>query len=201
MKKFLAISAIAAALLLSGCSQVGAAATIGETKITQEVVQGSIDAILAERGKIDISQMELQTGADLNLSQLRFQVLTVLIREVGKDFKVEASKAEIDTRREGILEQVGGEAGLPKALVGAGIAPQNLDLYLEAVIISGKISDAIVATGVTQEALGAEISRIVAAKAAKLKVEINPRYGKWDPINADVLTVDSAGDAVKSTTP
>ena len=201
MKKFLAISAIAAALLLSGCSQVGAAATIGETKITQEVVQGSIDAILAERGKIDISQMELQTGADLNLSRLRFQVLTVLIREVGKDFKVEASKAEIDTRREGILEQVGGEAGLPKALVGAGIAPANLDLYLEAVIISGKISDAIVATGVTQEALGAEISRIVAAKAAKLKVEINPRYGKWDPINADVLPVDSAGDAVKSTTP
>jgi hypothetical protein len=201
VKKFLAISAIAAALLLSGCSQVGAAATIGETKITQEVVQGSIDAILAERGKIDISQMELQTGADLNLSQLRFQVLTVLIREVGKDFKVEASKAEIDTRREGILEQVGGEAGLPKALVGAGIAPQNLDLYLEAVIISGKISDAIVATGVTEEALGAEISRIVAAKAAKLKVEINPRYGKWDPINADVLPVDSAGDAVKSTTP
>ena len=201
MKKFLAISAIAAALLLSGCSQVGAAATIGETKITQEVVQGSIDAILAERGKIDISQMELQTGADLNLSQLRFQVLTVLIREVGKDFKVEASKAEIDTRREGILEQVGGEAGLPKALVGAGIAPQNLDLYLEAVIISGKISDAIVATGVTQEALGAEITRIVAAKAAQLKVDVNPRYGKWDPINADVLPVDSAGDAVKSTTP
>jgi hypothetical protein len=201
VKKFLAISAIASALLLSGCSQVGAAATIGEIKITQEVVQGSIDAILAERGKIDISQMELQTGADLNLSQLRFQVLTVLIREVGKDFKVEASKAEIDTRREGILEQVGGEAGIPKALVGAGIAPANLDLYLEAVIISGKISDAIVATGVTQEALGAEISRIVAAKAAKLKVEINPRYGKWDPINADVLPVDSAGDAVKSTTP
>lgn len=201
MKKFLAISAIAAALLLSGCSQVGAAATIGETKITQEVVQGSIDAILAERGKIDISQMELQTGADLNLSQLRFQVLTVLIREVGKDFKVEASKAEIDTRRAGIVEQVGGEAELPKALVGAGIAPQNLDLYLEAVIVSGKISDAIVATGVTQEALGAEISRIVAAKAAKLKVEINPRYGKWDAVNADVLPVDSAGDAVKSTTP
>ncbi|MSZ62842.1 MAG: hypothetical protein F2649_02100, partial [Actinobacteria bacterium] len=78
MKKFLAISAIAAALLLTGCSQVGAAATVGDTKITQAVVQGSIDSILAERGKIDISQMELQTGADLNLSQLRFQVLTVL---------------------------------------------------------------------------------------------------------------------------
>ena len=201
MKKFLAISAIASALLLSGCSQVGAAATIGETKITQEVVQTSIDSILAERAKIDISQMELQTGADLNLSQLRFQVLTVLIREVGKDFKVEASKAEIDTRRDGILEQVGGEAGLPKALVGAGIAPANLDLYLEAVIVSGKISDAIVASGVTEDLLGGEITRLVAAKAAQLKVEVNPRYGKWDPISADVVPVDSAGDAVTSNTP
>ena len=201
MKKFLAISAIASALLLSGCSQVGAAATIGETKITQEVVQGSIESILAERAKIDISQMELQTGADLNLSQLRFQVLTVLIREVGKDFKVEASKAEIDTRRDGILEQVGGEAGLPKALVGAGIAPANLDLYLEAVIVSGKISDAIVASGVTEDLLGGEITRLVAAKAAQLKVEVNPRYGKWDPISADVVPVDSAGDAVTSNTP
>jgi hypothetical protein len=201
VKKFLAISAIASALLLSGCSQVGAAATIGETKITQEVVQGSIDSILAERAKIDISQMELQTGADLNLSQLRFQVLTVLIREVGKDFKVEASKAEIDTRRDGILEQVGGEAGLPKALVGAGIAPANLDLYLEAVIVSGKISDAIVASGVTEDLLGGEITRLVAAKAAQLKVEVNPRYGKWDPISADVVSVDSAGDAVTSNTP
>ncbi len=195
------MSAIAAALLLSGCSQVGAAATIGDTKITQEVVQTSIDSILAERGKIDISQMELQTGADLNLSQLRFQVLTVLIREVGKDFKVEASKAEIDTRRDGILEQVGGEAGLPKALVGAGIAPANLDLYLEAVIVSGKISDAIVASGVTEDLLGGEITRLVAAKAAQLKVEVNPRYGKWDPISADVVPVDSAGDAVTSNTP
>jgi len=201
VKKFLAISAIASALLLSGCSQVGAAATIGEIKITQEVDQGSIDSILAERAKIDISQMELHTGADLNLSQVRFQVLTVLIREVGKDFKVEASKAEIDTRRDGILEQVGGEAGLPKALVGAGIAPANLDLYLEAVIVSGKISDAIVASGVTEDLLGGEITRLVAAKAAQLKVEVNPRYGKWDPINADVVPVDSAGDAVTSNTP
>ena len=201
MKKILAISAIAAALLLTGCSQVGAAATVGDTKITQAVVQGSIDSILAERAKIDISQMQLQTGADLNLSQLRFQVLTVLIREVGKDYKISASKAEIDTRRKAIIDQVGGETGLPKALVGAGIAPQNLDLYLEAVIVSGKISDAIIATGVTQEALGGEITKIVAAKAAQLKVEVNPRYGKWDAVNADVIPTDSAGSAVKSTTP
>jgi len=46
VKKFLAIIA-ATALLLTGCSQVGAAATVGDTKITQATVQGSIDSILA----------------------------------------------------------------------------------------------------------------------------------------------------------
>lgn len=201
MKKILAISAIATALLLTGCSQVGAAATVGDTKITQATVQASIDSIIAERKKVDTSQMQLETGSTLNIAQLRFQVLTALIREVAKDYKVTATKAEIDTRRTGILGQVGGATGLPKALVGAGIAPANFDTYLEAVILSGKISQAIVATGVSQDALGAEITKIVSLKAAALKVTINPRYGKWDPVKADIVATDSAGNAVKSTTP
>jgi outer membrane murein-binding lipoprotein Lpp len=49
MKKILTIAAVAATLLLAGCSQVGSAATVGDTKITQATVQGSIDAILSER--------------------------------------------------------------------------------------------------------------------------------------------------------
>ena len=68
-------------------------------------------------------------------------------------------------------------------------------------ILSGKISQAIVATGVSQDALGAEITKIVSLKAAALKVTINPRYGKWDPVKADIVATDSAGNAVKSTTP
>ncbi len=75
MKKFLAIIA-ATALLLTGCSQVGAAATVGDTKITQATVQGSIDSILTERTKVDTSQMQLETGESLNRSQLRFHLLS-----------------------------------------------------------------------------------------------------------------------------
>ena len=48
MKKILAIVAIATTLLLTGCSQVGSAATLGSTKISQATVQSSIDAILAK---------------------------------------------------------------------------------------------------------------------------------------------------------
>ena len=196
MKKILAITAVVATFLLAGCSQIGAAATVGDTKITQALVQGSIDQILSERAKVDTSQMQLETGATLNVSQLRFHVLGTLLRELGNELKLEVTKAEIDTRRASIVEQVGGEAALPNALVTAGIAPQDLDRYIEAIAYSDKISKKLVEAGVTEDQLGLEIQKLVVAKSKELGVTINPRYGKWDQETADVVPSDPAESAV-----
>jgi parvulin-like peptidyl-prolyl isomerase len=194
MKKFLATAI--ATFLLAGCSQIGAAATVGDTKITQALVQGSIDAILSERAKIDTSQMQLETGATLNVSQLRFHLIGTLLRELGQELQINVTKAEIDSRRASILEQVGGEVALPGALVNAGIAPQDLDRYIEAIAYSDKISQKLVEAGVTEDQLGAEIQKLVVAKAKEIGVTVNPRYGKWDPTTADVVPADSAESAV-----
>ncbi len=199
MKKILALVAVATALLLTGCSQVGSAATIGSTKISQATVQGSIDAILAARQGVDTSQMQLETGEVLNRSQLRFHLLTALLREVGKEIKLSVSKAEIDTRRQGIIDQVGGEEALPNALIGAGIARNDFDQYIEAILISDKITQALTAAGVTEADMGAQISKLVVAKAKELGVTVNPRYGKWDATVADVVASDAAGTAVTPT--
>jgi hypothetical protein len=195
VKKILAMIAVAA-LLLTGCSQVGAAATLGDTKITQATVQGSIDSILAERAKIDTTQMQLETGEVLNRGQLRFHLFSEILREVGKDLKLEVTKAEIDTRRASILEQVGGVELLPSALVGAGIAPEDLDKYIEALSFSDKISQTLVAKGVTEDQIGTEIQKLIVAKANELGVTVNPRYGKWDPTVADIVDSDPASSAV-----
>ena len=194
MKKFLATAI--ATFLLAGCSQIGAAATVGDTKITQALVQGSIDSILSERTKIDTSQMQLETGATLNVSQLRFHLIGTLLRELGQELNLNVTKAEIDSRRASILEQVGGEVALPSALVNAGIAPQDLDRYIEAIAYSDKISQKLVEAGVTEDQLGAEIQKLVVAKAKEIGVTVNPRYGKWDPTTADVVPADSAESAV-----
>ena len=186
----------AAALLLTGCSQVGAAATLGDTKITQATVQGSIESILAERAKVDTTQMQLETGEVLNRGQLRFHLFSEILREVGKDLKLEVTKAEIDTRRASILEQIGGVEALPSALVGAGIAPEDLDKYIEALSFSDKISQTLVAKGVTEDQIGAEIQKLIVAKANELGVTVNPRYGKWDPTVADIVESDPASSAV-----
>ena len=199
MKKILALVAVATTLLLTGCSQVGSAATLGSTKISQATVQGSIDAILAARQGVDTSQMQLETGEILNRGQLRFHLLTALLREVGKEIKLSVSKAEIDARRQGIIDQVGGEEALPNALVGAGIAPNDFDQYIEAILISDKITQALTAAGVSEADMGAQISKLVVAKAKELGVTVNPRYGKWDATIADVVASDAAGTAVTPT--
>ena len=195
MKKFLAIIA-AIALLLTGCSQVGAAATVGDTKITQATVQGSIDSILAERAKVDVTQMQLETGEALNRSQLRFHLLSKLLRALGEELKIEVTKAEIDTRRASILEQVGGKESLPSALVSAGIAPEDLDTYIEAISFSEKVSQALIAAGVTEDQVGTEIQKLVVAKSKEIGVTVNPRYGKWNPDTADIEASDPASSAV-----
>jgi hypothetical protein len=195
VKKFLAIIA-ATALLLTGCSQVGAAATVGDTKITQATVQGSIDSILAERAKVDTTQMQLETGESLNRGQLRFHLLSTLLRAVGAELKLTVTKAEIDTRRASIVEQVGGPSSLPNALVNAGIAPADFDTYIEAISISDKISQALSAAGVAQDQVGPELQKLVVAKAKELGVTVNPRYGKWNAETADIQAADSASTAV-----
>ena len=196
MKKIVAVVAVASAILLTGCSQVGAAATVGSKKITQATVQSSIDSIIAARVGVDTSQMQLQSGEELNRGQLRFHLLTELLRAVASELKISVPKAEIDTRRQSIIEQVGGVESLPTALVGAGIARDDFDTYIEAISLSDKISRALVAGGVPENEVGNEIQKLVVAKAKELGVTVNPRYGAWDATIADVVASDSASPAV-----
>lgn len=196
MKKVISIAAISVALLLTGCSQVSSAASVGSVKISQSTVQSSINDIMAERSKVDTSQMQLETGEALNRAQMRFHVLSELLNKVAAKLEITVTKAEIDTRRASIVEQVGGEAGLPTALVGAGIAAKDFDLYLQSIIISDKLSQGLEATGIPADQIGTAIQRLVVDIAKENKVTINPRYGVWDAVNADVVPVDSAGSAV-----
>ncbi len=195
MKRVIALITVASALLLAGCSQVGAAATVGSTKITQATVQKSIDGILAERAKVDTTGMQISTGAELNRSQLRFHLISVLLGAVAADEKITIKKSELDERRATIITQLGGEANLPKALVGASIASVDFPLYLELILQSEKIAQYAAAHGVAQADTGTAIQKLVVAKAAALKVTVNPQYGKWDPVTGDILAADAASSA------
>jgi PBP1b-binding outer membrane lipoprotein LpoB len=175
VKKSLAILAIASALLLSGCSQSNEAASVGDFKISLTELQASIDAVVAERGNVDTTQMQLATGEDLNRGQLRFKILMHTFDEIALELKIEVTTAEIESKRSQIIDSVGGKTELPVNLVNAAIAQKDFDTYVKALVISDKIGAALAESGVAEEEVGNQVGQLLSAKAAQLKVKINPR--------------------------
>jgi len=197
VKKILAVMTIASALLLTGCSQNNEAATIGDFKISQTELQNSIDAVMAERTKVDTSQMQLETGEEFNRGQLRFKILMHTFDEIAKELKIEVTSSQIEAKKATIINSLGGEAELPKNLVNAAIASQDFDTYVRAIVISDQVAAALSQSGVPDEEVSAKVGELLNAKAKTLGVKINPRYGVWDNEVGDVVAANVTGDAVK----
>ena len=196
MKKILALLGVISVLALSGCGKVDSAATVGDITISQASAQSIIDEVLAERTKIDASQMQLQSGNALNRSQLRFTIVTTLFDEIAKELKLDISSTEIEKAKADLIAQSGGQEALAKNLVAAEIAPSNFDNYVRAIITSNKLQEALKAAGVSDADVSARITQLINAKAAELKVEVNPRYGTWDQDTGNIVATDAAGSAV-----
>ena len=200
MKKILTALAITTGLVLTGCSNVDSALTFGDTKITTTDLLANVDTILAERAKVDTSQMQLETGETLVRNQLQFQLLIAGFNTLAEEFTIEITNSEIASRRAAIVEQVGGEDLLPEALVSASIAPLDLEPYLRAIVINDKIAQALIQTGVAESEVQARVQELFIAKLNSLNIEVNPRYGEWDAATGQIVAAVVASDAVTPST-
>lgn len=196
MKKVFGAILAVAALLLSGCSQVDSAATVGETKIELSELQTQIDTILAERKDVDTSQMQLETGEALTRSQLAYMISNLIIDEVAKSEKIQVSNSDLEAYRVEIYANIGGEANLPNILVNASIPSSSLEEVLRRDLVLRKLSERETAAGGDSAAVNEKIQGLVTEMANKLKVTVNPRYGTWDPTTLTVVAAEPAGDAV-----
>ena len=196
MKKIIIALAIASGLLLTGCSQAETAATLGDVKITQADLQSTVDSILKERTKVDTTQMQLETGENLNRGQLRFKILMTVFGEIAKELKLDVTPALLSQKRATLVQNIGGEANLEKNLVNATIAPKDFDIYVKAIVINEQIAKALTESGVAADQIDSKITQLLSAKAVELKVNVNPRYGKWDATTGDISPSNPAGDAV-----
>ncbi len=196
MKKILTALVVATGLLLTGCSNVDAAVTLGDTKITTAELQANVDIILAERAKVDTSQMQLESGETLLRNQLNFKLLLAGFAEIAKELDIQITSSEIAGRRAEIVEQVGGADLLPGALVSASIAPADLDGYIRAILITDKLGQALVQTGAAEADVQPRVQQLFVAKVNELKIKINPRYGIWDSATGTIIAGEAAGDVV-----
>jgi len=196
VKKILTALVVATGLLLTGCSNVDAALSLGDTKITTAELQANVDSLMAERAKVDTSQMQLESGEPLLRNQLNFRLLILAFSEIEEELDIQITSSEIAARRAEIVGQVGGEEALPAALVSASIAPEYLEGYLRALLTTQKLGEALSMTGVEEAEVQARIQELYVAKINELKIKVSPRYGTWDPATGTIIASVPASDAV-----
>ena len=187
-----------ALLLLAGCSKMDAAAIIGDVEIPLATVQTSIEDVMRERGEVDTAGLELPIEDFLARSQIQFHISVVLLDELAKEFGIEVTQTAIDAEYQYIIEQLGGEEGLPAALVGANIARVDLDRYIVASKIYERVGEALLAQGISREDLASAQQSLIVKKAEELSVTLNPRYGIWDAATATVKPGGDSNGAVTS---
>ena len=190
-KKITALLSIGAVLLLAGCSSPTAAFTVGKKSTSINEIQKSIDNILASRRSVDITGMNLQNGSALIQNQVQFFLISQLLEDTGKSLGLNVTPAEVAKAKADAITQIGGEAKLPKALVGAGIDPTTLDLYFTSVLYSQRLA-------AYAKTAGKPVTDYVTSVAAKEGITVNPRYGKWDPKTANLIPADTTAGAVKT---
>ena len=196
MKKSLALVFALIAFVLSGCSQVNSAATVGDREIALKELQSQVDLILSERNAVDTSQMQLETGEDLTRTQLSYLISNLIIEELAKEQNIEITASELESYKSQIFENIGGEANLPNVLVNASIPSTGLEQVLRRDLVLRKISEKESAAGADESTINSKIEALVTEKAKSLKVTINPRYGVWDVKTLSVVAAEPAGDAV-----
>ena len=196
MKKSLALVFALIAFVLSGCSQVNSAATVGNQEIALNELQSQVDLILSERNAVDTSQMQLETGEDLTRTQLSYLISNLIIEELAKEQNIVITASEFESYKSQIFENIGGEANLPNVLVNASIPSTGLEQVLRRDLVLRKISEKESAAGADESTVNSKIEALVTEKAKSLKVTINPRYGVWDVKTLSVVAAEPAGDAV-----
>ena len=190
------LSTLIVAFLVTSCGSMTTGVSIGNSDIKSSEIQKSVDEILTARKTVDTSQMQLVEGPELLRNQAQFVIVKRILDEIALDKNLSVTSADVASRRADAISRLGGEGGLPTALVSANLAASNLDSYLRVLIISDLLISNLAASGLSEEEATTQVTKLVTDKAIKLGVKVSAKYGKWNPNTATIEAADTTGGAV-----
>jgi hypothetical protein len=204
---------IAAAVLLavspaltacgSGPAHPGAAAVVGDQKISVSTLQAQVNEVRSAQAK---SPQAAQAGADsgkLSQQTLSMLVQNEVIDRAAKDAGITVTPAEVQQSHAQALQQANGsEAQLEAALLAQyDVVPSQLDAFLRTNIEVGKLIQSLGYQPGSDPGNTAVLAAITKT-ADSLGVHVNPRYGTWDAkkasigANSDPWVVNKSATAV-----
>lgn len=180
----LAATLAAAGLILAACSsEAGAAAVIGDERITEVQLAEQVNAVLDAQDKPSNTVDDALVAGTLD-RMIKSRLVSILAEQAG----VEVPQGRVDLQLQAYDQQVGGRAEVEKIFLESGVAPSQIEdvvrLNLEAELLGQAI-----APGQSPEEQGGRVVEAVAVLADVVGVEVSPRYGTWSPQSIGVGAV------------
>lgn len=169
---------------LAGCepNRLGAAAVVGDERITVTEVQGYLDLVREQRAGFGLPT---DLGPDAARLEVERRVLDLVFDQAAADLGIGVTAAEVQATRDA-------DGRKPEEI--ANLAAQNnvtlasLDDLFRRFTIERKISEAIQAKfpAADEAQLQTVFSEQLVSTARSMKITINPRYGSFDSMTGQI---------------
>ena len=186
-----AVVALLAAASLTACSpdQLGAAAIVDGNVISTDTLQSSARAYLAIVPNGDRTQVQQRI--------LERMIISRVIAKVARENHVNVSIGTVAKQRDQLLQTTKNRKGLVSALAQQQTAvivpPGYIDQWVRDQLLFQKVVRKLAGSeDPASAAASARGTNALAATAKTMKIEINPRYGTWNP-NRGVEALVSGG--------
>ena len=175
-RTLVAVALLAAALALTACSgqEAGSAATLGDSRITEQDLTSSVQAVLTAQGKpVDTADAEL---TNQTLGRL---IIVNLANLLSEQKGIVVSQGEIDAQLGAYLAQYGDQTAMNAAFAAQGLAPDQLQSIVRVNLQAQKLGVQL-APDATPDEQGQAVLKALTDLSTKLNVTASPRFGTWD---------------------
>lgn len=172
----LAATLAAAGLILAACSsEAGAAAVIGNERITEVQLAEQVNAVLEAQNKPANTVDDALVAGTLD-RMIKTRLVSILAEEAGLD----VPQGRIDVQLQAYDQQVGGRAQVEKIFLESGVAPSQVEDVVRLNLQAELLGQAL-APGQPAQEQGGRVVEAVALFANRVGVQVSPRYGTWSP--------------------
>jgi SurA-like protein len=195
----LLLASLVALLLLSGCGTTfqSAAAVVNGTRISEATLRLRLTALLANP---QVSQQLAGPTAVEQRKSFARRLLAFLIREqLVHDFaarrSLTVSRSEIDILLKQVIQQSGGQTGFDRELTRRHLTVADVRTNIQQSLLEGKVRDTVAlsrfgSTATDQQKTQA-FNQWLTAQFRSADIEVNPRFGRFDPAKGTVCAIDS----------
>lgn len=180
--------------LLTGCgndARPGAAAVVDGDRISMSQLQSRVGAVRDAQNAEPQSAQLIQRSGQLTRATLDSMIRERVVREAADDAGVSVSRREIQRMRGELEKGAGGAEAFKKSLLQQqAIAPSEIDERVWLELTVRKIASASGIDLQTPDG-NAALNAKFAETAKKMKIDVNPRYGKWSAAKAALATTES----------